>query len=91
MTVCPPALSLAGFPPLSDADVRRVRAPTLLLVGARSPAIMRLLSDRLHRRLPDSDLIEVPDASHLMHEDNADFVNAAILRFLGERREPPRS
>ena len=28
----------AGFPPLSDDDVRRVQAPTLLMIGARSAA-----------------------------------------------------
>lgn len=77
----------AGFPPLSADDVRRVQAPALLLVGKQSPALFRRLSDRLHRLLPDSDLLQVPNASHLMHEDNAEHVNAAILRFIGKPGE----
>jgi len=75
----------AGFPALDVDQVRRAQIPTLLLVGERSPKLLRKLSDRLHRLLPSSDLIEVPDASHLMHEDNAGYVNDAIVEFLGRQ------
>jgi pimeloyl-ACP methyl ester carboxylesterase len=75
----------AGFPPLEGAQVRRVQVPALLLVGERSPTFLRRLSNRLHQLLTGSNLIEVPDASHLMHEDNADYVNEAIMEFLGRQ------
>jgi pimeloyl-ACP methyl ester carboxylesterase len=33
--------------------------------------------------------VEIRDASHLMHEDNAAAVNEAILGFLGRHRDRP--
>lgn len=72
----------AGFPPLSDAEVRGVRAPTLLLAGENSPSFLRRLTDRLHELLPASEFIEINEASHIMHEDNAPMVNAKIISFL---------
>ncbi len=78
----------AGFPPLSGEEVRAVRAPALLLVGEQSPVILRRLTDRLHELLPDSERVEIADASHLMHEDNPGMVNAAILGFLDGRASP---
>jgi len=72
-----------GFPPLSDAEVRGVTTPTLLLHAERSPKFLRLLTDRLEELLPNVGRIEVPDASHIMHEDNPGVVNEAILAFVG--------
>jgi len=72
-----------GFPPLSDAEVRGVATPTLLLHAERSPKFLRLLADRLEELLPNVGRIEVPDASHIMHEDNPGVVNEAILAFVG--------
>lgn len=71
-----------GFPPLSDDEVRGVSVPTLLLHGQRSPAFLHRLADRLEELLPNVRRAEVPDASHIMHEDNPEFVNRAILEFV---------
>lgn len=72
----------AGFPPLRDDEVRGVRTPTLLMTGARSPAYLLLLTDRLQQLLPDVERVEIAAASHVMHEENADAVNETILGFL---------
>jgi len=71
-----------GFPPLGDDEVRGVVAPTLLLHGERSPRLFRLLADRLEELLPNVRRMEVPGASHIMHEDNPQVVNEAIAGFL---------
>jgi pimeloyl-ACP methyl ester carboxylesterase len=75
----------AGFPPLSDDDVRGVAAPTLLMTGARSPAYPLRLVDRLQQLLPNAERVEIAGASHLMHEENAAAVNQTILGFLNHR------
>ncbi len=76
----------AGFPPLSEADVRRIRTPTLLVTGERSPAILRrTLTDKLESLLPDVERVEIPLASHLMHEENPEAFNRAVLDFLRRR------
>ena len=73
------------FPPLDDAMVRGVRVPTLLLTGQNSPAFLLRLTDRLEELLPNVERAEIPNASHVMHEDNPAATNSAILDFL-ERR-----
>jgi pimeloyl-ACP methyl ester carboxylesterase len=72
----------AGFPPLSDGDVRGVRIPVLLLTGERSPAFLLRLTDRLEALLPTVERKGIPAASHAMHLENAEAVNAALLSFL---------
>lgn len=73
----------SGFAPLVDADVRAVRRPALLITGQHSPSLFHRLADRLHELLPQADRIELPGASHIMHEDNAPAWRAAVLSFLG--------
>jgi pimeloyl-ACP methyl ester carboxylesterase len=77
----------AGLPALSDEDVRGVRAPVLLVTGALSPGVFLRLTDRLEELLPAAERITIPDASHVMHEENAAAVNEAIVRFLGRHRD----
>jgi pimeloyl-ACP methyl ester carboxylesterase len=72
----------AGFPPLSDDDVRGVATPTLLMTGARSPAYLLRLADRLQELLPNVERVEIAGGSHGMTEQNPDATNAAILGFL---------
>jgi pimeloyl-ACP methyl ester carboxylesterase len=72
----------AGFPALSEDDVRGVRVPTLLMTGDRSPAFLLRLTERLDELLPNAERIEIVDASHAMQEEKPSAVNAAILGFL---------
>ncbi len=74
------------FPPIDDDGVRGIRVPVLLVVGEQSPLHLRVLVDRLEELLPDMERVEIPDASHLMHEDNAAVVNEVILGFLDRSR-----
>ncbi len=60
-------------------------APTLLLKGERSPAPLPLLLGRLAELLPDTERVEIPGASHRVHEENPGSVNEAILAFLDRR------
>jgi pimeloyl-ACP methyl ester carboxylesterase len=75
----------AGFPSLSEDEVRGVAAPTLLMTGERSPAYPLQLTDRLQELLPNAERVEIAAASHVMHEENAAQVNEAILGFLARR------
>jgi len=76
----------AGFPPVSEAAIRAVRAPPLLLTGEKSPTIEVALDAWLASLLPEVEPLQVPGASHFMHEENASFVNDAILGFLARVR-----
>jgi pimeloyl-ACP methyl ester carboxylesterase len=72
----------SGFPRLDDERVRSVRAPTLLVCAAESPALFHRLSERLAQLLPEPERVEIPDSSHMVHEDNPRDFNAALLAFL---------
>jgi pimeloyl-ACP methyl ester carboxylesterase len=45
--------------------------------------------DRLEELLPNAARVEIPDASHIMHEDNPDAYHQAVLSFL--RDQPGRA
>jgi pimeloyl-ACP methyl ester carboxylesterase len=78
----PAELTGSGFLPLQAAQLRGVTAPTLLLTGQASPRVFHHLADRLEELLPRTERTSVPDASHIMHEDNAPAYNASVLSFL---------
>jgi pimeloyl-ACP methyl ester carboxylesterase len=78
-----------AFPPLADAEVQGVNIPVLLVTGDRSPAVFSHLTDRLEELLPIAERTEIPDASHIMFEENASSFNEAILGFIGRHHDGP--
>ncbi len=73
----------AGFPPLSREDVKSIRVPALVLGGQRShPVLRKTLNGELARLLPRAERMEIPDASHLMHEQEPVAFNETVLSFL---------
>jgi pimeloyl-ACP methyl ester carboxylesterase len=72
----------SGFAPLSAGEVRGVQAPTLLITGQRSPRLFHRLADGIHALLPHAERLEIPGASHILHEDNPEAFNAGVLRFV---------
>jgi len=78
----------------ADADLQRIRCPTLLLVAGKEvlysapKALQR--ARRLLPRLEVGDL--VPEAGHFLTVARPDLVNRALVEFLDPRdpRQPPR-
>jgi len=81
------ASGTSSFPPIDDEGVRSIRAPVLLMTSEHGPAALRYSADRLEELLPNVERVEIPDASHLMHEDNPPVVNQVILEFLSRHRD----
>ncbi len=77
----------SGFPPLDEQALRAMDRPVLLVNGQCSPRVFHHLAHRLAELLPCARRIEIPGASHLVHEDNAPAYNAALLEHL--RRNSP--
>lgn len=75
-------LAGGGFEPISEAEIRSVTTPALLVRGARSPGNFRRLAHLTASLLPDAREVDIPDASHGMHFENPSAVNTAILSFL---------
>ena len=72
----------SGFSPIAAGDVRSVRTPTLLLTGERSPALFGHIVRYLGELLPNAETRTIPDASHIMHEDNPEEFRRLVLSFL---------
>ena len=67
---------------LDEKDVTEIKSPTLLVTGEQSPEIFHRLTNRLEELIPNTQRMNIPNASHIMHEDNAAAFNRAILSFI---------
>ncbi len=65
---------------LDDIDV-----PTLIVVGERDTFSPPHLGHEMHERIPDSELVSVPDATHCALLEFPEMVNDAVLDFLDRR------
>lgn len=72
----------SGFSPLAEEQVRSIARPVLLLSGARSPRLFHYLIDRLAELIPNAERVEIPQASHLVHEQNPEAWKVTVLDFL---------
>jgi 3-oxoadipate enol-lactonase len=86
------ATSVQGFIGCSRAiqffDVTKqlntIAVPTLVMPGANDPGTLPAFSETIHRLVPGSRLITVPNAAHLTNIEQPEFVTSVILDFLRE-------
>lgn len=71
----------AGLPVFTEADAAAIQSPTLLLHGSETPNFQRRINQRLAALIPGAKDVCVPNASHLVHEDNPQAVAEAVLMF----------
>jgi non-heme chloroperoxidase len=72
------------FPPTTCEDVQKLKAPTLLLDGERSPKMFRVINDRLEYCLPSVERATIPAASHQMEVENPQAFNEKVLEFIAK-------
>lgn len=68
--------------------IRKIRVPTLIMVGDQDVATPPALSERIHTQIPGSRLVVIPGAGHTSTVEEPDVINAALLRFLLNRDLP---
>jgi pimeloyl-ACP methyl ester carboxylesterase len=71
----------AGLPVFTAADAAAIEPKALLIQGAETPAFQRRINQRLAGLMPGARDICIPNASHLVHEDNPRAVAEAIRAF----------
>ncbi len=59
-----------------------LRAPSLVLVGEDDRITPPSAARELHQRLPDSELVLIPEAGHLSNLENEAAFNSALSRFM---------
>jgi pimeloyl-ACP methyl ester carboxylesterase len=75
------------YPPLTREQVRRLTIPTLMLSGAKSAPLSRLIDDELERVLPDNlcQRVPIPNATHAMWYEDPKSCGQAVLEFISNR------
>jgi pimeloyl-ACP methyl ester carboxylesterase len=69
--------------PSGEEELRRVRAPVLVMFGTRDRVIQPSTAQEYVGWLPNATLEFVEGAGHLLPEEMAERVNATLLRFFG--------
>jgi pimeloyl-ACP methyl ester carboxylesterase len=82
-TICAALSALAARPDMTDA-MRRMQAPTLLVVGERDAITPPDCLRRAEEIMPAARLLIVPAAGHMVPLESPDIFNAAVLAFLRE-------
>jgi len=77
----------AGLPVFTAAQAAAIETPTLLICGAETPIFQRRINERLAEVIPEAKEICIPNASHLVHEDNPQAVAEVIRTFCKSRDE----
>jgi pimeloyl-ACP methyl ester carboxylesterase len=67
-------------------DLRKLRVPTLIVRGERDVYLSPEISDRLHREIPSSRLVEVPDGGHYIQLDEPRLLAMTILEHIQDHR-----
>jgi pimeloyl-ACP methyl ester carboxylesterase len=62
--------------------LHRLRCPALIVAGDRDGTVSLAVKQELHRRLPGSEFIIIPDSGHATPIDQAEMFNELLLRFL---------
>ena len=78
------------FPVFTCDDARQIKAPMLLVKGAKSPDFLRAILDQLHVCVPSSSEVEIPGASHGVQFENPQAFNDALLQFLAHVERVPQ-
>lgn len=70
----------------TTSRLAKISVPTLILVGANDPLTRPEYARAVHDAVPDSELVVLDDADHMMVTIMPDVFNEVALRFLGKCR-----
>jgi pimeloyl-ACP methyl ester carboxylesterase len=65
--------------------LRGVKAPTLVVGGQQSPPSLACINNVIAQSIPDSRLVIIPKAAHLMSYQNPPAFNEALMHFLAQQ------
>lgn len=67
------------------------RPPALIVYGAHDLGFIKTMAQKWHDRHPNSQLVQIEDAHHILNQDNPAAFNAVLLDFLQEIDQTRRS
>jgi pimeloyl-ACP methyl ester carboxylesterase len=75
-------LCYGQMPKLLESDMQKIKTPTLVMTGEMTVLSQRHINRRLAVLLPNAKEVEIPEASHLMHEDQPQEVARVVIEFV---------
>jgi pimeloyl-ACP methyl ester carboxylesterase len=79
-----PLLFAAPETPIPCEALRRIKAPTLIVRGDRTPRFFTATNAAVGRCISGSKAVTISNASHGMSLDNPTEFNRAVLEFIGQ-------
>ncbi len=67
------------------ARLNEIRCPSIVIVGKDDPGTPVAMAEDIHRALPGSKLVIIPDAAHLSNLEQPDAFNQALGDFIGNK------
>jgi pimeloyl-ACP methyl ester carboxylesterase len=72
------------FPRIAPQAIRRIRAPVLILMGAKSYPFLGVIGRELARLLPTNKVVVFPDAGHQMWLQHPEECRRDVEQFLAD-------
>ena len=66
-------------------DIRKLRTPTLVVIGADEVPFLQIVARSLAYDLPNAQLVVVPGGGHMINLVQPNRYNAALMKFLGSK------
>lgn len=76
------ALSADPFAGVTSEELRQLRIPTLIITGAKTIPLHKLVNEELAKLIPRAQQVTIPDAGHGSPRDNPAAYNQAVSAFL---------
>jgi pimeloyl-ACP methyl ester carboxylesterase len=70
--------------PFTRADAMAIRAPTLLIGGARTPGFLPVVLKALAAAIPGARSVLIPETTHVMFDQAPAAYSKIVLEFLAE-------
>lgn len=78
-------------PRIACEELAQLQVPLIVTMGEFTRPYMRICAEAVHRCVPASELIVIPDARHAASVQNPAAFNAAIMRLLDQNPMPRRT
>src|SRR5436853_2684069 len=75
---------MAEVPVFGREEASKISAPTLLIHGTESPAVLHAIVDRLGKAIPNSEVSTISGAAHFPHFEKPQEFNQLVLGFLSK-------
>src|SRR5438309_2295609 len=75
---------MAEVPVFGREEASKISAPTLLIHGTESPAVLHVIVDRLGKAIPKSEVSMISGAAHFPHFEKPQEFNQLVLGFLSK-------